>query len=82
MQVAWLQPYEGRRGKQGQIQGVNVPAAESYLSKNMSLSSYVTTSFLFHSGLTDVQFHTLYTVACPMTGNCMVSYLRHCYSTV
>ena len=33
-----------------------MPAAESYLSKNMSLSLYVSTSFLFHSGLTDIQF--------------------------
>ena len=41
----------------------------------MSLSLYVSMSFLFHTGLSDIQFHTLYTVACPKTCNSMVSYL-------
>jgi len=63
-----VQTYEERRGQAGIDIGCECACSRIIsLSKNMSLSSYVSMSFLFHTGLTDIQFHILYTVACPMT---------------
>jgi len=60
-----------------------MPPAVISLSKNMSLYSYLSTSFLIHLMPLVAQFpHTVCYFTYVMTKNTMVSYLRLCHSTV
>lgn len=64
MQVAWLQLCEGSGGQAGTECACSRVIS---LCEHTSLSYYVSTLFLFHTGVTDIQFHTLYSTACSMT---------------
>lgn len=83
VQVAWYRHMRGEGGKQGQIQGVNVPAAELYLF----LKTWVCHCMLVHHFYSILALMTYNSIHCTLFHvswlcNSVVSYLRQCCSTV